>query len=231
MSKLTPEERLGMIERQVRGLAREVEAAKTAQESLAGKAQLVELKGQLVKLADQVADLPNLLKPPAPADAQPVESWLGQVPDTFTPAEVLTDLTGWLRTIYLRYADGAKGLPECWLWHPEVIEELVWLMQAWRAAYLGEPSIRAVGDWHDRLRPGVVRRIEAYTGGCSLTNHQHPTGQPVDVPVADAARAIAEWWAGDHDNAAAPAPTEEQLAAADRAAFNGRTRYTAGGQS
>lgn len=228
---ITPEERLGLMERQVRGLAREVEAARTAQEALAGKAQLVELKGQLVKLADQVADLPNLLKPPAPAEAEPVGSWLAQVPDDFTPAEVLTDLVGWLRTVYLRYADGVKGLPECWLWHPEVIEELLWLMQAWRAAYLGEPSIRAVGDWHDRLRPGVVRRVEAYTTGCSLASHQRPTPDPASVPAADAIGPIAEWWAGDHDQQAAPVPTAEQLDAADRAAFNGRTRYTAGGQS
>jgi hypothetical protein len=33
-----------------------------------------------------------------------------------------------LHTIFLRYPDGAGALPECWLYHPDVVEELTWLL-------------------------------------------------------------------------------------------------------
>ena len=56
---------------------------------------------------------------------------------------MLTDLTRWLDDIYLRYADAARTLPECWLWHPEVVEELIWLMHAWLAAYQGDDAVAA----------------------------------------------------------------------------------------
>ena len=44
-------------------------------------------------------------------------------------------LAGWVAGIYLRYLDAAQSLPECWLWHPEVVEELLWLHTAWLHAY------------------------------------------------------------------------------------------------
>lgn len=217
-------ERLALLERAVAGLGREVEAAKIAQARLAGKTTVLELKEQLTNLADQVAELPNLMPAAEPAEVRPVDSWLARLPGTFTPAEILADLTGWVGDIYLRYNDAATELPECWLWHPEIIEELLWLMQAWRAAYFGKTSIRAVADWHDRHRPGVVRRITGYAGTCSLDNHHQnrAADRIVELPAADAAEAIAAWWAGDHDQPA-PEPTAAQIAAAD-AAFNRRSR-------
>jgi hypothetical protein len=224
----TDEERLALLERAVRGLGREVEAARIAQDGLAAKTTVIDLRGQVAQLADQVADLPNLIPKADQSESYPVVSWLARIPDEFTASEVLAELICWVRLVHLRYADAATGLPECWLWHPEVVEELLWLMQAWRAAYL-KPSIRAVGDWHDRLRPGVVRRITGYAGTCSLDNHrQHRAADRVEVPTADAAEAIADWWSGDPDRQA-PEPTDQQIAAAF-AAFNRRSRHP-GGQS
>lgn len=219
------EERLGRLERAVAGLGRELEAAKIAQAGLASQNALVDLAGQVVKLGDQVAELPDLIAPPDQAQRVPIQSWLAGLFEQFTPEQILTDLVGWVRTIHLQYADAAAELPECWLWHPEVIEELLWLMQAWRTAYFGHPSIRSVADWHDRQRPGVVHRIAGYAGTCSLDNHRQArvTGRAVEVPAADAAVAIAAWWAGDHDQPA-PKPTPAQLSAAE-AAFNRRSRY------
>lgn len=217
-------ERLALLERAVGGLGREVEAAKIAQARLADKATVLELKEQVANLADQVAELPNLIPPAEPAEARPVDSWLARLPGTFTPAEVLADLIGWVGDVYLRYADAATELPECWLWHSEIIEELLWLMQAWRGAYFGKPSIRAVGDWHDRHRPGVVRRITGYAGSCSLDNHrqERAADRIVEVPASDAAEAIAAWWASEPEQPA-PKPTPQQIAAAD-AAFSRRSR-------
>jgi hypothetical protein len=221
------DERLSLLERAVRGLGREVEASRIAQSGLAAKTTVIDLQGQVAQLADQVADLPNLIPATDQSESYPVVSWLARLPDTFSASEVLAELIGWIRLVHLRYTDAASGLPECWLWHPEVVEELLWLMQAWRAAYL-KPSIRAVGDWHDRLRPGVVRRITGYAGTCSLDNHlHHRAADPVlEVPTADAAEAIAAWWSGDLDRPA-PEPTQDQIAAAF-AAFNRRSRHQGG---
>lgn len=218
------DDRLAGVERAVGGLGREVEAVKISQARLADKTAVAELTRQVGELADQVTDLVNLTQP-ADTELRPVDSWLARLPGTFAPVEILADLIGWVRQVHLRYADAATELPECWLWHPEIVEELLWLMQAWRDAYFGAPSVRSVGDWHDRLRPGVVRRITGYAGNCSLDNHHQDRAADriVEVPTADAAEAIAAWWAGDNDQPA-PEPTREQIAAAD-AAFNRRSRY------
>ena len=72
--------------------------------------------------------------------------------------------------VYLRYRDA--DCPSCWLWHPEVVEELWWLRQAHADAYHPETgSWLRVGDWHDRQRPGVVRRLVRAVGSCELALH------------------------------------------------------------
>jgi hypothetical protein len=207
----------------VAGLAREVEALRRAQQQVATKAEVK-------RLADLITDLTETTAAAAVggAEAEPVPSWL-TLPGRITDARaVLVDLTGWMRDVYLRYADAERSLPECWLWHPEVVEELVWLMYAWLAAYRDETAaVRAVGDWHDRLRPGVVRRIETYVSACALESHlpNRATGAPT-VPVAEAAEAIAAWWADtDRRTAPGPAPTDDQM---DAAAAEARRRATGG---
>lgn len=155
-------ERLARLERAVGGLGREVEAAKIAQTRLAGKQTVLELKEQIANLADQVAELPSLI-PQTEPEVRRVDSWLARLPGTFTPAEILADLIRWVGTVHLRYADAATELPECWLWHPEVVEELLWLMQAWRKRLLrpsvdprrrrlARPASARRGPSHHRLR-------------------------------------------------------------------------------
>jgi hypothetical protein len=102
------------------------------------------------------------------------------------------------------------GLPECWCWHPDIVEELLWLMHAWCAAYQGaNASVTLAGDWHDRQRPGVVRRVRAVAGTCSRENHQTRPGwqrgstdTPPVVPSADAITLIAAWWGPARDEQA-----------------------------
>lgn len=181
---------------------------------------------ELDRLASVVADLAasvNITReqgePESPA------SWLVLRADGAAARGLLGDLVEWLATVYLRYADAAHSLPECWLWHPDIVEELVWLMSAWRAAYQAEDaSVRAAADWHDRLRPGVVRRIGEYAKACSLDNHLaggRVTGSAPQVPVVDAVEAIALWWA-DARAKRPPAPTDDQIA--DAAAALRRAR-------
>lgn len=173
------------------------------------------LRGDVRGLATTVAGLADGLAEAAAALDEPAPSWLWPLeePDAAEAESVLAQLIRWIRRVHLRYPDAA--LPECWLWHPDVIEELVWLRGAWQAAYHGPmASAQRAGDWHDRLRPGVVRRVRACAGSCSLHEHLDPPVVPA-VPAADAAPAVAAWWV-DPDGPA-PVPTGDQMLAADAA--------------
>ena len=192
----------------VAGLVREVDALRQAVEPLRALPERVD---DLTRLT---ADLTNAVAAlTARRAAQPCPSWLLLPADPALAGRVLDELSGWLTTIYLRYPDGADGLPECWVWHPDVVEELLWLMHAWAAVYQGpQASVALVGDWHDRQRPGVVRRIRLTAGSCSFENHQsragwnrRPSGAP-EVPGLGHLPSIAAWWGARRDETA-PEPT------------------------
>jgi len=200
----------------VAGLAREIDALRR------DLGELLRVPARLDELADLVAQLAEATTAACPSPASGVVSWL-DLPDELDAAQqLLGGLVDWMARIYLRYPDAAAGLPDCWAWHPDVIEELLGLWHAWLAAYHHENApVSAAADWHDRYRPNVVRRITTTAGRCSLENHQPrpdrpPLGKPRGVPVADATDSIARWWATDRNNPG-PIPTPEHLAdAADR---------------
>jgi len=195
------------------GLARTVEALDRRVGELAGVGKRVDELGALVaRLAQQTATgaTRDAASPVAP-------SWLDpdrEGPSHWAAEQILDKLSRWVAGVYLRYSDAR--LPECWLWHPDVIEELLWLHAAWLAAYDPDAPVTAVGDWHDRQRPGVVARIKAYAGMCSLEAHLPGKERRLPAPTApmvDAVRAIAAWWASRRQQPS-PVPTEEQTAAA-----------------
>jgi hypothetical protein len=205
----------------VAGLAREVEALRRTIESVAPLPKQVD---DLARVVQQIAEQTAL----AGASTAGAPSWLDLPTDIGTVRSVLEDLTGWMREVFLRYSDAAHGLPECWLWHPDVVEELLWLMYAWLAAYRDEnATVAKAADWHDRYRPGVVKRIKALAGTCSLENHQprgdRHSGGPV-VPLAEAMEPLATWWATQRADTP-PEPSEQQLTAAAAA-----QRRTGGGR-
>jgi len=180
------------------------QTTQTQQKIEAGMAELAELVATVGETAAAA---------PAKREAAAAPSWLTLAESVEDAQTVLTDLVGWLGDVYVRYADAARGLPQCWLWHPEVVEELLWLMCAWLAAYRDhDASVKAVADWHDRLRPGVVRRIsENYAKSCSVENHlAHRALPPARVPLPGAAEQIVTWWATSRRESA-PVPTQVQL--------------------
>ena len=198
----------------VAGLARELEALRRTIDKLPALAVRVEDLAAVV--ADLAVAVDQLTVTPAVA---PPACWLDLPADETEAFALLSKLTEWLGGIYLAYADAV--LPDCWAWHPDVIEELLWLSQAWQAAYAGpRAAIALVADWHDRMRPGVTRRIKQTAGACSIENHTQPTGPPA-VPDGGAVEAIAAWWA-THRTQPPPAPTPEQLAAAAARPTKGR---------
>jgi hypothetical protein len=192
--------------RSVAGLARDIEA-------------LRRLPGRVDELAGLVAQLADAVNASTAAGEGAVASWLDLPTEVDTAHAVLGELLAWMQVVYLRYPDAAAGLPDCWLWHPDVVEELLWLMQAWLAAYRHDKAVVTLaGDWHDRYRPGVIRRITTTAGRCSLENHQPRDGQPLPggpvVPVAGAAEQIATWWSTTRTDPA-PEPDKWHLATAN----------------
>lgn len=139
-----------------------------------------------------------------------VRSWLlaGDAEQAVTD---LAELIDWLDRVYLRYP-GAE-LSACWLWHPHVIEELWWLRKAHADAYHPrDGSWLRAGDWHDRQRPAVARRVRDAVAKCDLTLHAagKPQGQAAAVaPLAGHAAALAAAWAGGGHR---PEPSSGQIA-------------------
>ena len=191
----------------VAGLVREVEALRRAVEPLRGLPDRVD---DLTRLSTDLANAVAALT--ARRAAAPCPSWLVLPADSDLAVQVLDELAGWLRLVYLRYPDAADSLPECWPWHPDVVEELLWLMHAWSAAYQGaQAAVALVGDWHDRQRPGVVRRVRQSAGSCSFENHQSRPGWPrrpsaaPTVPGVEHLAVVGGWWGGRRE-AEAPEP-------------------------
>jgi hypothetical protein len=223
-------EQLAKLQTAVAGLAREVEAMRRAMRQVPTSGDLARLAATVAELSETTAAI-QTTSSGRRSEPDPVPSWLVLPARVADARAVLADLSGWLADVYLRYSDAARDFPECWLWHPDIVEELVWLMYAWLAAYRDdqEASVRATGDWHDRLRPGVVRRIHGYAKACSLENHlpgrPRATGAP-HVPVIDgdpvAAAAITAWWT-ERRGQPGPAPTPDQMTAAAAAARQART--------
>ncbi len=199
------------------GVASEVESLRRR------TGHLHELPGRVQQLADLLDELSGRVQQLTAQNPEPPPSWLMLPADADFTRQVLDELTVWLHQVLLRYADVAAALPECWVWHPDVVEELLWLMHAWLNAYQGrKASVSLVGDWHDRQRPGVTKRIRHTVGSCSLENHTPATG-PASVPSTEALDPIAEWWAERRDEPA-PEPTAEQLAATPRRRTGGSRR-------
>lgn len=181
-------------------LARGLERTDRRVEKLSG--QLHSLAGELTRVADALTG--------GGADAPPaVRSWLLGA-DPAAAADDLAGLCEWLTAVYLQYPDAA--LPTCWMWHPAVVEELLWLRGAHAAAYTGpDASWSRVGDWHDRHRPGVARRLAKLTTTCDLSLHrpgQRAHEPPQAVPLGYAAAEIATAWTLDRRH---PDPNPTQL--------------------
>ncbi|MBN9799272.1 hypothetical protein DMP15_18685 [Pseudonocardia sp. UM4_GMWB1] len=186
---------------QLTALARAHERTDRRVEKLTG--QVHALAHEVTRVADTLAGTGDGTGPP------PVRSWL-LADDPAAAGQDLADLCEWLTAVYLHYPDAA--LPACWMWHPAVVEELTWLRGAHSAAYSGpDASWARVGDWHDRHRPGVVRRIAAVANTCDLDLHrpgQRAHQPPQAAPLGYAAAEIAAAWTLDRRH---PDPNSTQL--------------------
>lgn len=113
----------------------------------------------------------------AQRDPSRVRSWLLE-DDEEAARLTLEDLAGWLSSVWVKYPDGQ--LPECWLYHPAIIEELIAQMGSHRACFRKGGTPQAFANWHDR-RPGAAERIRRYATSCTLDLHQ--PGEQFDPAV------------------------------------------------
>lgn len=189
-------------------LGREVE--RLTRRSVAVENRIDELADLLQQLATDVA---TLAARAAPDGDEAVRAWL-LTDDPDLALGDLTDLAGWLARVYLRYPDAV--LPSCWLWHPAAIEELRWLRCAHREAYHDKHGTwQKVGDWHDRLRPGVVRRLTTAYGSCELREHTDGGAQrrpAPQVPLTDAIDLTARAWTSMPDRPLLPSELQVKRA-------------------
>ena len=163
---------------------------------------LAQLAGDVMALAERLS----------PGQGEPPLSWM-LAEHVGQSVAVLQEVAAWVYRVYLRFDDAQ--LPACWLWHADVVEELVWLWQFHREAYgPNSRSVQKAADWHDRYRPGVVKRLRGVARDCDLSYHAESSGQPTGlraVPLAD----HVERRATDHVLGQQPEPTEVQLAQAE----------------
>jgi hypothetical protein len=177
-----------------------------------------DLNALVHKLAADITRHLAARTPDAGDGARPgVRAWLqaGDPEQAVADAAALID---WLNQVYLAYP--GASLPTCWLWHPAMVEELWWLRCAHAEAYHPElGSWVRVGDWHDRLRPNVVRRIHKAVIACELSLHKaggeqaHPAPR---APLTSAGPALAAWAAAGRPDPA-PEPSEAELEQSEQA--------------
>jgi hypothetical protein len=173
-----------------------------AAEMDAMRAGTKELRGE-VRLLTATVDA--LVAQTSPTGNGPL-SWLDMGGTGRNTEAVLHTLWAWLNRVYLAYQPDAY-LPVCWLWHDQVIEELLALMDTWVACHRPGASHREVSDWHD-LRPRVAARVRGYTQGCGLPKHVDeaaPRVAPFPDSIYDMARSHAA------PSYPRPIPTKDQL--------------------
>lgn len=187
--------------------------------AIAGLSRMVEVLERritpLERLPEQLARLAALGAPGTAPAIEPAPTWLAGVRTTGAARQLLVDLDEWVRAVFLAYGDTATFPRECWAWHLDVVEELLWLQATWLLAYDTEGARpTAAADWHDRYRPNAVRRIcggkgtrgAGYAGGCSIENHQGTRRHiATPTPAVDdrTLEVITRWRTTDRD---APAP-------------------------
>jgi hypothetical protein len=81
----------------------------------------------LADLCEQIADLVG-----GEQGSAAHRSWFATT-DSRQAQSRLVELVQWLDRVYFQFPDAV--LPSCWIWHPSVVEELLWLQRSWTEAF------------------------------------------------------------------------------------------------
>jgi hypothetical protein len=99
-----------------------------------------------------------------------VPEWM-LVQDAAQAVAWLNDLTVWVPKVWARYPGAA--MPKCWPWHPAAVAELLTTRHVWAAATADGAGADALAAWHDRWRPGTVKRVGQVMSGCERAQGCH----------------------------------------------------------
>lgn len=167
----------------------------TEVENLRG--EVATLSGVVADLSGMVRDLStDILRLSVRDNPSSVRSWI-DTDDTELGRLILAGLEEWLATVWVRYPGPA--LPECWAYHPAVIEELWVLMNQYKSCFRKGGTWKDFGDWLSKYRPGAAARIQKEAGTCTLSLHE--PGEQLDpvswpkVPEVDLTE-VADHWTG-----------------------------------
>lgn len=161
-------------------------------------AELGEVSGRINKLAalaTQVAILSDRVQALTDngggtgeeLDARPVD--LAHIDPQDLP-DVLGALVAWVReVVFVGWPWTQQTLRGCWLQHPDLINAMLWLRSAYRAAYDDENARpHAAADWH-RWLDDVMTTAERRTRGCPQpgqgTPHAVPLSPRDDLPALE----------------------------------------------
>ena len=81
---------------------------------------------------------------------------------------LLANLNGWILGVGVHYPELRKALYDCWIYHPAVVDDLLWLYSYWLWAYRdSDAPVTRAAEWRDRWLPGVARRTEKELTNCA----------------------------------------------------------------
>jgi hypothetical protein len=146
-----------------------------ARSSGTADAQRVE---ELAARVDELADAVEQLAAARGGGEAAAPSWFA-VTDPDQAAQMLVDLVPWVYRVVVpqvRHAAGDQTLPPCWMWHPERVEPLLALQQAWIDAYQGEAGrASAAIEWQARWLPAwqdeTRRMTKTNFSKCDVSGH------------------------------------------------------------
>src|SRR6266508_967744 len=101
------------LARSVEALSRDVAAMKKGLQQTASAGEMTRLAQVVTELGEAMSQAPRRKR----EEPEAIPSWLNLPLATEPAEEMLGELLGWIRDIYLRYGDARRTLPQCWLWH------------------------------------------------------------------------------------------------------------------
>ncbi|WP_314326173.1 hypothetical protein [Paenarthrobacter ilicis] len=143
--------------------------------------QLGQLRADVDGLMGLVGDL--FRKPPA----EKPTPWNWKELDGPGKAALLTELRQWVDWYNGHYGVTADSrILGCWYRHGPVVEELIGVWIAWRAAYYGHKTPNdAPAYWHERILWPALARITKSNWGLSACIPTHKDPRPKSDPSTD----------------------------------------------
>jgi hypothetical protein len=83
-------------------------------------------------------------------------------------AEALHELSAWVTWLVARYNVDTRKIPDCWIDHTDLIEELSALHTAWQVAFDQTDGGYGPVGWHERLAAAFGR--SAFKDRCSISH-------------------------------------------------------------